>query len=380
VIQLSKGCPSEMRDAAFSSHYIDTHHLAGQEITIEFNQNTKHQGLGYFTLLDNVLYIPEGQFLLSTSQPIAVAGTGLTTSGTFYLDPRASVDPDNSPVELSYRWFIDGEDSVREIDMPCVNLNDDFQLSPGNNTATLYVNDGFHYAADTIRFVIPEDTQNGNGSNGSDDTDTPDDSTDSGNGVVDDDTNLPDTGGFTLTDPANECDVDLDEVIIDPDEDGDGSDGEDGDNGGEIPGGGGSSGPVVDLNSPAGVVPSVNFSIGGSPVTVANTVTISDPDGDDIVSVTVSIQNAVAGDSLILPRRDGLSIAGSDSSTIIISQTDSSAPPPASSFANAVEAITFQYVVPTGESANLNSRIISYSANDGLASGPVVISTVDINP
>ena len=155
VIQLAQGCPSEGRDAVFSKQFIDTHHFAGQEISIEFTQHTRFDGLGYFTLIDNVLFIDQGQFVLNSGQPIAVAGTGVTTSGTFYLDPRASVDPDDGPLDLDYRWFVDGEESTRDVDMPCINLNEDFRLSAGNNKATLYATDGFHYDADTIRFVIP---------------------------------------------------------------------------------------------------------------------------------------------------------------------------------------------------------------------------------
>jgi hypothetical protein len=362
VIQLTQGCPSEGRDGAFSKHFIDTHHFAGQEISIEFTQHTRHDGFGYFTLIDNVLYIDQGQFVLNSGQPIAVAGTGVTSSGTFYLDPRATVDPDDGPLALDYRWFVDSEDSTRDVDMPCVNLNEDFRLSAGNNKATLYATDGFHYSADSIRFVIPEEDGTGDGGNGNgngnannDDENINDNNEDNGD---DGDGNGNGNGNSTLTDPLEECDVDVSEVVV-------------------IDGGNGNTDPD-DENGPAITVePSiVNFVIGGAPVAVADNVTIT---ADSVVSVTVSIQNESDGDSLQVESTAEVDATGSGSTSITLTQADENDPASTNDFAAAVESIEFDYEVPAGEDAVTFNRTISYVVNDGENSSDPATNEVDIS-
>jgi hypothetical protein len=368
IVQLAQGSPSIKRDGAFSTHFVDTHHLAGQEISIEFTQHTNHNSRGYFSLIDNVLFLESGQFVLSTSQPIAVAGTGLTTSGTFFMDPRASIDPDDSPYDLNYSWFINGEDSVRDIDLPCVNLNEDFLLSAGNNTATLYANDGFHYAADTIRFVIPESTED---STGNDDDSTSDSSstTESDTDSTTDD-NSGSSGDVTLTDPADECDVDLEEQVATPDPD----DPDDPDN----PDNPDNSPPVIDLNQPDGETLVVDFVVGEDPVNVADNVTITDADDDDIVSVTISIQNPSNGDSLSAPNFSGLVAIGSGTTSITLALADRDSPVSNEDFETAIEAIEFEYIVPSGGTVESGDRTITYAANDGIDTGDSIDSIVDV--
>ena len=372
VIKLERGCPSVKRDAAFSRHFIDTHHLAGEEISIEFSQNTKNESLGYFTLIDNVLFVDSGQFILSTSQPIAVAGTGLTTSGTFFLDPRASKDPDDGPIALDYSWFINGEDSVRHIDMPCINLNEDFQLSAGNNVATLYATDGFNYSADTIRFVIPETETTG--STGIDDDADEGDDTESANGDGDteDDTNSDSdgAGGITLSDPLDECDVDVSEVVVD-NSDSDGNAGNGGGTDGNTP-------PEIDLGSVDGQPPVADFSISGGPVSIADNVTITDADGDNIVSVTVSIQDPRSVDRLLADSIAGFIVSGSSGTSITIAVSNPESPASDEAFSAAVESIEFDYIVPSGEDPDTSNRTITYSANDGIDSSETVSSIVDV--
>lgn len=370
VIKLKKGCPSVKRDAAFSRHFIDTHHLAGEEISIEFSQNTKTESLGYFTLIDNVLFVDSGQFLLSTSQPIAVAGTGLTTSGTFFLDPRGSIDPDDGPVGLDYSWFINGEESVRHIDMPCVNLNEDFQLSAGNNIATLYATDGYNYAADTIRFVIPDSESTGDSVNNGDEddsenTDTTLDTDDAIDTGEDSENNT--SGSVTLTDPLEECDVDISEVVVD-------NSGEGGDGGGT----GGNTPPVIDVGGSDGEPPVVDYSIAGSPVSIADNVTIFDADGDNIVSVTVSIQNPENVDRLLADSIGGFIVTGSGSTSVTIALNNPESPASDEAFAAAVESIEFEYIVPSGEDPDTSNRTITYSASDGIDSSETVTSIVDV--
>ncbi len=366
VIKLAQGCPSVKRDAAFSSHFIDTHHLAGQEISIEFSQNTKNESLGYFTLIDNVLFVDSGQFLLSSSQPIAVAGTGLTTSGTFYLDPRASKDPDDGPVALSYSWFIDGEESVRHIDMPCVNLNEDFLLSPGNNKATLYANDGFNYAADTIRFVIPESDSSG-GTINNNDNDDQQNAGDTDPDATDDINDTDNTTGVTLTDPLDECDVDVSEVVVD-----------NGENGGDGSGTDGNSPPVITVGGSDGEVPVVDFSISGGPVSIASNVTISDADGDNLESATVSIQNPGTVDRLLADSIAGFIVSGSGGTSVTIANSDQDNPASNEAFAAAIETIEFDYIVPAGDDPVTSNRTITYTVNDGIDTSEAAESIVDV--
>lgn len=369
VIKLKKGCPSVKRDAAFSRHFVDTHHLAGEEISIEFSQNTKNESLGYFTLIDNVLFVDSGQFLLSTSQPIAVAGTGLTTSGTFFLDPRGSIDPDDGPVGLDYSWFINGEESVRHIDMPCVNLNEDFQLSAGNNIATLYATDGYNYAADTIRFVIPDSDSTGDSVDISDEddsesTDDTDDTTDTGESSENNT-----SGSVTLTDPLEECDVDVSDVAVENGDDSDNDNGEGTD---------GNTPPVIDVGGSEDDPPVVDYSIAGAPVNIADNVTIFDADGDNIVSVTVSIQNPGNVDRLLADTIAGFIVTGSGGTSVTIAVNNPESPASDEAFAAAVESIEFEYIVPSGEDPDTSNRTITYSANDGIDSSETVTSIVDV--
>ena len=107
--------------------------------------------------------------------------------------------------------------------MPCVNINSDFQLGPGNHVATLYVTDGFNYAADTIRFPVTSaqtvDEVPATSEEGITLT------TPKGDPIVRE-VNLVSEDGITQTDPLEECDVDVSE---DTDEDTGGGNGEDGD-------------------------------------------------------------------------------------------------------------------------------------------------------
>ncbi len=387
IVQLAEGCPSEPRDTAFSGHFIDTHQLVGQEIAIEFTQNTRGEGLGYFTLIDNVVFIDESSFLLSTSQPRAVAGTGITTSGTFFLDPRSSTDPDDAPFDLSYSWFINGETSIRELDIPCVNLNSDVQLDAGNNIATLYVNDGFSYSADTIRFVIPEessgttatatDTTDDTGTDTDTDTDTGTDTTDG----TDTDTDTDTATGPTLTDPLNECDVDLTADFLDPPTDDDGTDGTDGD---ATDGGDGVGDPTNDggtVEPSISVTGGASFTIGGNAVNPSSNATITQSSlGASIISATVSVQNPQDGDSLSLDNPPtGLDVSGQQSATLLI-RLEAGAQVTDETFENAIESITYSYEVPAGATPVTTARTISYTVNDGNDVSGIQTTLVTIIP
>ena len=366
IIQLAEGCPSTKRDAAFSAHFIDTHTFAGQQISVEFTQHTNNSGLGYFTLIDNVIFVDAGEFVLSSGQPIAVAGTGVTSTGTFFLDPRASIDPDDGPIALNYSWFVNGENAVRETDVPCVNLNSDFELSNGNATATLFVNDGFNYSADTIRFVVPSGSET---TSTTDSTTTTDTSTTTTTDTSTSTTSTT-TGSTTsqlLTDPANECNVNINTFA--------GSDATI-----NTASTATNAAPIVSIAaSNAAQVLTVNYSIAGSPVDITNNISITDADADDnIISVTVSIESSSTGDQLTLVSPAGLTIVGSGGTSITLTQVDAENPVAASVFEAAVADIQYSYVVPTGTTADLSNRTITYVANDGTISSAQETSLIDV--
>ena len=72
VAQLAPGCPSIKRDTAFSVHYIDTSTYNG-EISVEFIQHTQTPGFGYFTLVDNVVFVEKDMVFVNQTQPVARA-------------------------------------------------------------------------------------------------------------------------------------------------------------------------------------------------------------------------------------------------------------------------------------------------------------------
>lgn len=149
VVRLHAGCPSEPRNGVFSGHYIDTTPFAGQEVQLQFSQHTNVGGAGFFTLVDDVTLYEASEVALVVNRPIAVAGTSLTTGGSVQLDGSGSVHP--LGLEMTYRWFLDGETTPR--DGITVSVSD---LEAGANRVVLFVDDGTHVIGDTLLFVVPE--------------------------------------------------------------------------------------------------------------------------------------------------------------------------------------------------------------------------------
>jgi hypothetical protein len=152
LVGLHPGCPSAPNTGGFSTHYVDTRPWQDQEVRIQFRQNTGREGVGFFTLVDDVYRYPAGQAPVFPGQPVAVAGTSLIEDPVLpyeflNLDARLSADPDGQ--NLSYRWFIDGETTPREGETVPVD-----DLENGNHTAVLVVSDGLNVATDTLRFAV----------------------------------------------------------------------------------------------------------------------------------------------------------------------------------------------------------------------------------
>jgi len=210
VIALANGCPSEPRNGTFSSHFVDTRQFLGENIRVQIRANTRQHGRGNFTLIDRVVLFEEGEAPIFTGRPIAVAGTSLTSNGTFRYDASLSVSPVGR--ELTYLWFVDGEEQPLEGQQVCVET-----LEPGTQTSvTLVVSDGFNAESDTMLVAFPESDVDG----------IVVDSDDFNRGDEDADLNT----GRELFDP--EC-VSAQEDILFPDDDtgGNGDDGSNGDTG-----------------------------------------------------------------------------------------------------------------------------------------------------
>ena len=353
VINLSPGCPSVKRDAAFSVHYIDTTPYNG-EISIEFMQHTNVSGSGYFTLIDNVVFVERDQVFVNQTQPVAVAGTSLTSSNILFLDPRASFDPDNLPSPLEFSWFINGEETIRLFDLPCVNVNSDFELGPGNHTATLFVTDGINYAADTLNFVVTSGLDGATNDSGITLT-TPE-----GDPIINE-VNLVNEDGVTLTDPQNECNIDVAEVLVDS-----------GPNVGEL---------SIDVDSTSDEIFNRDFTIGGSAVSITSSnVDIQAADDATVNSVTVSITNSESTDTLTVVSNPvtTLTISGDGTDSIAITPDGFDTEIAEADFEAVLEVIQFEYTVPDGETAVTDQRTITYTASDSEGNSATTSSTVTI--
>ncbi len=154
-VQLSVGCPSTMRNATFSRHFIDTRPFRGQNIKLQFAQHTRISGHGYFTLIDDIVIFGGGETPIFEGKLTAVAGTSTSETGALQLDGSLSLG--SSGQVLSFEWSIDGEAVARTGEK--VDISD---LEPGTYTVTLFVSDGTQAESDTMLLGIAGGT-NGSG-------------------------------------------------------------------------------------------------------------------------------------------------------------------------------------------------------------------------
>ncbi len=357
VIQLGEGCNTSKRDTAFSVHYIDTR-LYNGEISIEFTQHTNTPGFSYFTLIDNVIKVDKGELFLNQTQPIAVAGTSLSSSNILFLDPRESLDPDNLPLPLKFSWFINGEETIRLFDLPCINLNADAELAPGNHVATLYATDGINYAADTLRFVVgtPTTTTAQSSDTTTDTATNPNITLTTPKGEpITGETNLVSGDGLTQTDPQNECDIDVTDTLEDSE----------------------SQLLSIDVDSNSDDTFDVTFTVGGSAVSITSNAEILSSEEASIVSMTISIDNPESEDTLsVTGSTANLSVSGDGTTSITITPTVSGTLVSDSEFETLLESIEFDYV-PAGAVVT-DQRTLSYSVTDSIGSSATTSSTVTV--
>ncbi len=149
-IQLNEGCPSSRRDQQFSQHFISTRKYLGQTIKLRFSQHPDMARSGKFSLIDQVSLVGAGETPAYKNLPIAIAGIeydGLTEQ--LYLKATTTGLNTDNDSNWNFRWAIDGEDVPRPYKNACIN-----DLTPGNYSATLYIDTESGVSSDTLNFFV----------------------------------------------------------------------------------------------------------------------------------------------------------------------------------------------------------------------------------
>ncbi len=150
VARLKRGCPSEPRNGAQRRHIIDTSLWIGQQIRVQIAQHTNVAGDGFFTLIDDIRLFAAGEQPILPEQPVAVAGTSLSTGGFIQLDGRESFHTGGQ--DLEFEWFVPGESGPRVGDtISLSDLEDDQEYR-----IILFVNDGISFSSDVLQVGIPQ--------------------------------------------------------------------------------------------------------------------------------------------------------------------------------------------------------------------------------
>ena len=354
VVRLKHGCPSEPRDGRFYVHYIDTRKFLDQSISIQFRQNTNTGGIQPFTLIDRVVKFEKGEGPVYASRPVAVASTSKTRVGKLRLDATHSFDPDEGPAKLSYRWQIDGEKKVRLGNKPCVG-----DLTNGEYTATLFVNDGFHVSSDSLQFAVrnnPAVTTEGNDS-------------DTNNYVV----TIP---GCDNEDEESETSVDDNEVVAIAPVMMAGSLSASGEMGDNLI-------PSIDLdaddsNINAGNNFSVTFTVGDSAIDITDTdVSIEDEDDDYLHSAIVSLVEKIDdNDKLVLS--EGTDLAGGIIASLSTGNDSVTLSGPAlhDDYIAAIKSVKY---INDGDTPDTSeTRTIQFRVNDGAADSSPALTSVTV--
>ncbi len=379
VVRLSAACPGEPRDGRFYVHYVDTRPFLGDFIRIQFRQNTNTGGYQPFTLIDQVIRFDRGEAPLFASKPLAVAGTSETRRGALRLDASASLDPDEGPLALTYRWQIDGEEQYRDGEYPCV-----ADLADGEYRATVYANDGFHAVSDTLHFVV-EGNGDGLGTVASSDAQEDGTEGDGNNG----DGNDSDSGTGPRVTIAG-CDNRV--VAVGATGDAAGGDsagspvdggGDDGTGSGGSDGDDGNTAPTVDLDDDDSTDGGNNFR---ATVTAIDTgvavadgdLLVDDADGDSIERAVIILENpspqgiidvvdTLSVDEGALPA--AITVDSIDADSIVLTGSASFV-----AYQTALAAIRFS----TSSLEDKTERVIRITVNDGSSSSSPAFATLAI--
>ena len=137
--------------------------------------------------------------------------------------------------------------------------------------------------------------------------------------------------------------------------------------------------PTVDLNgAAAGSEVSVHFAAGDGATTLAAAAVLNEPEGENLNQLVITIINGQAGDELAVGVRgdgavgNGISIAGTDTSTLTLSGSASAA-----DYQTLAREVTFDNTTP---GASTVERTITFTARDDLGgTGESVTATVIVN-
>jgi len=135
--------------------------------------------------------------------------------------------------------------------------------------------------------------------------------------------------------------------------------------------------PTVDLNAGGGGIDvSRSFTEDGGAITIAPDAIVSDTDGDEIQTVTITLTNNLDGGSeaLFLGSATNVTIAGSGSTTLTLSDTGTTTN---TQFQAALQAVTYNN---TSQDPNMTARSITVVANDGTDNSTTATVTMSITP
>ncbi|MFZ1934316.1 MAG: YDG domain-containing protein [Thermoguttaceae bacterium] len=135
--------------------------------------------------------------------------------------------------------------------------------------------------------------------------------------------------------------------------------------------------PVVDLNgAAAGTNTSTKFYGGGGPITIAAAGTISDSDSPTLASLTVTITNVYDGAAELLDANvAGTSISKSYANGVLTLTGIA----PIADYIAVLDSVTYNDTATTLSAPTIN-RIVTFVANDGLASSTVATATISDPP
>lgn len=135
--------------------------------------------------------------------------------------------------------------------------------------------------------------------------------------------------------------------------------------------------PEVDLNGGGGGIDvSRSFTEDVGAVTISPAATVTDADGDEIATITITLTNNLDGgaEGLFLGSATNVTIAGSGTTTLTLSTTGTTTN---AQFQAALQAVTYNN---TSDNPNTTARSITVVANDGTDNSTTATVTMSITP